>query len=545
MTDKFQYIARKIVNDSIRNAVYVDDAILEPFDEQIEGDPPVRALCKGVYDSFRKRNCALDFYKFRSRENVAQNLELFFKRKDLLILDWELTQTQSQNETLFLIDQAIHTDSLHFICIFTATPQKDYPDILYNISGYFSGITLKNATDFYNMITGIAETGVEIEKTLEFLKGLLKELALKPEGKKRQISHEIAQKLTQELGSDFEEFNHNLQLIFPGKLPDSFERIGYLLNGAYLKESPDKPVERTIFDSQNFIRINHTLILIIGKSDINEDQGLFERFTDALLTYQGNFLTVMGLEFRNAFLEQSGFVGKDLDKIDEKALFHHMNHADPTDEFYDFLKDLWKTTVFDPIIRKDFDIFSILNEYQDARYSEPIIPNNNDLGHLNFYYNKSPVARKPNAKISFGDIFRLSGNGRLAGHYLICITPLCDCVRPAKVDNMLYFVKGEKGNLAKGIKRGDTGHDSYIIDSENIICVQWQPKPFTIYINEEANSISSPIEAQIGDTKYILQYIESIRENYTQRIANQAFSYPLRVGIYFVNNKEETPDDSN
>ena len=31
-----------------------------------------------------------------------------------------------------------------------------------------------------------------------------------------------------------------------------------------------------------------------------------------------------------------------------------------------------------------------------------------------------------------------------------------------------------------------------------------------------------------------VQYITTIRQNYAQRIANHAFSYPLRVGVDFV-----------
>jgi hypothetical protein len=269
-------------------------------------------------------------------------------------------------------------------------------------------------------------------------------------------------------------------------------------------------------------------------------QDLLGRFTDALLDCSANFLTVMGLEFRNAFLEQSGFVGKDLDAIDEKALFHHMKSADPPQEFYDFLKDLWKAAIFEPLQNRDFEVFSVLADYQASK-SDSQTPEIEALGKLNYYYNRSTVVRKDGARVYFGDIFRIEGNGNLKGQFLICITPTCDCLRPGKVHGNFHFVKGCKTDMKVAVRTGDRGYFSYIQEKGKAVCIEWQPKPFTIFIKDEHNSTSREILIALGDTAYTLVYVDSIKENYAQRIANHSFSYPLRVGIYFVNSENVPP----
>ncbi|MFW2375406.1 MAG: hypothetical protein ACN4ES_02585, partial [Cellulophaga baltica] len=66
-------------------------------------------------------------------------------------------------------------------------------------------------------------------------------------------------------------------------------------------------------------------------------------------------------------------------------------------------------------------------------------------------------------------------------------------------------------------------------------------KPLQYKVFEGENKINNDNKIMVhyldktGETKSeILNYIGTIRPNYAQRIANHAFSYPVRVGVDFV-----------
>ncbi len=315
MNSDFQTIAKKVVNDSIRHAVYVDDDIALPFDE--EDRDHLKPFCKSLYDSFRKKNCTLDFYRFENRKKLEGNSPLFFKRNDLLVLDWELVNSKyysTQKETLYLVEEAVNTNSLHFVCIFTKTPRA-FEDLIYEIHGYFSAINKKQQSTFKDLINLIDLEVVEISKTIKSLASQFKALVI-PENDEEKIMsfNEIDKKLKQELGAEFIRIENWVNTFFSGDFNNAYEKMGFIVNDLnFFSKRPNTLVKA--FKKERFLRINHTLVILLPKpdqKDINEHD-LFEKFTDSLNRCAGNFLTIMGLELRNSFLEQSGFVGKDLD----------------------------------------------------------------------------------------------------------------------------------------------------------------------------------------------------------------------------------------
>ena len=108
-----------------------------------------------------------------------------------------------------------------------------------------------------------------------------------------------------------------------------------------------------------------------------------------------------------------------------------------------------------------------------------------------------------------------------------------------KLNNNLYFVEGHKNNLKKCLEEGDSGFNSFIKKDKNpeIIPIKWKNKPYTIYISSDQNNINKDIEIEIGRKQYKMKYLCTLKDNYVQRITNKAFSYPLRVGIFFADYK--------
>ncbi len=471
MNSDFQTIAKKVVNDSIRHAVYVDDDIALPFDE--EDRDHLKPFCKSLYDSFRKKNCTLDFYRFENRKKLEGNSPLFFKRNDLLVLDWELVNSKyysTQKETLYLVEEAVNTNSLHFVCIFTKTPRA-FEDLIYEIHGYFSAITKKQQSTFKDLINNIDLEVVEISKTIKSLASQFKALVI-PENDEEKIMsfNEIDKKLKQELGAEFIRIENWVNTFFSGDFNNAYEKMGFIVNDLnFFSKRPNTLVKA--FKKERFLRINHTLVILLPKpdqKDINEHD-LFEKFTDSLNRCAGNFLTIMGLELRNSFLEQSGFVGKDLDSIEEETLLYHFDKSEYKENFYAFIKELWKNTVFEGIDNVQQLTFPALSSYKESNEAKRINPSLDSIAGLNQYYNCTYPKLRANPKIKFGDIFVSEKE-----EFLLCVTPLCDCEHPENIDNQFTFVKGDiYGNLKEAVTKSESRFDSFVKFKNKVICIKW------------------------------------------------------------------------
>ncbi len=162
------------------------------------------------------------------------------------------------------------------------------------------------------------------------------------------------------------------------------------------------------------------------------------------------------------------------------------------------------------------------------------------MGKLNCFYNML-ISTTRDRCIGFGDMFNLKKDGATIDRYILCITTHCDCLYPDKLGNNFYFIEGNKYNLSEGLNDGDAGFNTFIEDASknNIICIKWKDKPITIYIPDDSNCTTADIPINIEPEKYIATYNGTLKENYAQRMANRAFSYPLHVGIFFADKKKK------
>ena len=101
----FRKTALKIINDSIRSAVCVDDSFVEPYGLKQKGD--IEDIPKSLYESFKAENCNLCIYKYVDPESWLKNKEFVLKSRDLLILDWLLIGEPAYKESLNILGEAV------------------------------------------------------------------------------------------------------------------------------------------------------------------------------------------------------------------------------------------------------------------------------------------------------------------------------------------------------------------------------------------------------------------------------------------------------
>jgi hypothetical protein len=189
-----------------------------------------------------------------------------------------------------------------------------------------------------------------------------------------------------------------------------------------------------------------------------------------------------------------------------------------------------------------------------------------------------------NKDLDFGDVFYSEEDKQ----YYMCITALCDCLRPSNTDFIFYFAKGEPINIERAILLGDSAFVSFIskdkaitwsrpaqtpsLDVDNhkdeedkvikelknkVDDLEYKVKHLEafkykpIYIKPLSYLVENPVisngelelarifqyEKNKGDLKFeSLKYVTTIKPSYAQRISNHAFSHPVRVGVDFAKN---------
>ena len=554
----FNAAANEIVSNSICTAVCIDNDFDEPYSDAYNVENSSFKIPKNLYESFKEHNCILDFHKYQDLESWLPKKNIILKNKDLLILDWQLTDGALPfKDALEILFDAVKTDSLPFIYLYTDRPELD--EIVLHIYSYLSGNSFDNLKENYDSLCDQFEEFIDGEDANELISGMKNhfiECIQKPENIK-EIKREIVAHLKKELGIEPRDagikYNELIKIgtsVFNCSVEEFFKNLGLFLNNGLFRKEPVLDIEiRPIEGEKHTYLINNTLVKISTKKtnvggtgpEIVSAEQVYSDFSKTISKRPNNFLALLGLEMRNLYRERCSIIGKDINEINELAFFHHQESLEPEEDgaFHEFLSNIWKDEVSSFLLEQKPRLFSVLNDYKikneiDSKLEEfhknpeDVIQN---LAKLNYYYTILRITHVEPRKIRFGDIFHLknANNSNIDFSFLLCITPHCDCFRPEKINNYFYFVGGKEIKLSRGLKIGDSGFISYVKTDKGLVCIEWEINPFTIYISE--NNIINPIEFDLMGQKITLKHLTWQKENHTQRIANESFSHASRVGI--------------
>lgn len=566
MPQTYDIVAKNILRDSISSAIFIDDKALESFKSKNYNPSflPDHNRTLDLYEDFKNQNCLLHAFKF-TKSGWKKNKEFYLKNKDLLILDWQLVDTEHQ-EALKILDVAVKQKSLHFACIYT---QEEPENVKRELNRYFWGnISSESIGNFREMLAGSELDGFwDINKNDPDWRDL--------ESFLDNIINANSDNIQNEIQTFIDKFTINEELsesilgLDQDNVNAAYEKLKTIL--AEVDESLIySSFHKSKFYSQSnqddiTLYINHTIVKIFRKPQVNGED-LYNTFLTSFLGSEQNvFFSLMGLEMRNRFKENSAFIGKDFDNVSEEAFFYHKNNNIDNDFlFTEFLTDVLKDQVASFLHEKKLDIFNVLddyyNKYNGQQKQDTFLEDANKTNfyketyHLNYFYNKLNLEeRKKVDFIRFGDIFKAlipkvnnQGQTNLIQRYFVCITPHCDCLNPKKIEFQYWFTEGllaGKKNKSKEavLENTDGKYLSFVKIENEIEAIQWEntaikTKPKTFIITD--NKIDKgTIKAKYNEYKIELNLIGSLKENYAQRIANKAFGYPLRVGIDFVKRK--------
>lgn len=564
----FREKAYTIVRNSINSAIFIDEKAkdfycLKPIDTQQTEEQ----LSINLHNGFKAEGISLAVHKFEKKHIDDTNLKkYFFKDRDLILLDWELDGESGEEYSLKLLSDVINYPHLNFCCIYTRSQRFD--SIYSQIETYFSGINNLEFENIKNTFSFLEET--DIQK-------LGSHLAKYDENSKEKIFDELGIKID----------DHPLQEVGIFSEIELF----FSIKNAFLNNIKSENKEfrsNTISASSDSFIINNTFIFLLKKNNTEDPNpiSLIKRISDAVSKNKNSFIQLLGLEMQTIFNENERFVDENLLNSSTSALFSHRN----------YLKNQQKNDVtFSTIIKKLLIEHAILKlrtaklTLLDTAFLDNESPNHSqspsidELLLINTFYNSVNVKslngeNLPN--LNFGDIFKDEEN-----NYYLCITALCDCLYPNKIDHNFYFVVGKELNVELALSLGDTAFISFIPGN---IAVNWgnietikPPKPKqkdgetheqlkNRELQEQIDAYKSFIykpyyvkpkifnvqgvkmqnnKLKIWELTYKtlkddkhkhdlnyneVTYITTLRTDYTQRIANHAFGHPTRVGVDFI-----------
>lgn len=558
----FETIAKEIVHNSIKSAICVDNAFVEPYSTVEEGDD--YQTPKALFESFKKEKCNLNVYKYTNVVDWEKSRDYILKNNDLLILDWELRGDPPFKDALKILGESVESRNLWFILIYTR--QTDLSVIKLNIHSYFSKYYKQNMeiSIKYNTLCDRLSDETEIlnvdelfrkisSELKEFVMGLSNQLQLKT-----NILDAIRKIIGNELFPQFmEKFNSIGSQIFNQELEDIFKLIGCHISNALPNPQDNYYVIRQADGMENTFLINNILIVIYNKVTASSPEGplvisadnIYANFAETLCKKPRNFLTLLALEMKNLYRENSNVIGQELSDIDEIAFFHHQNKLPNEDSFYDFLRNCWKNQLSAFNYAQTPKLFSVLLEYKELNKYGELLKEfrakrldqfQMELVKLNYNYSFLKVIRKTDDRIRFGDLFIFKNVKTGNEEYVLCITPHCDCLFPEEnIFNKFYFASGHNISMDKALHEAENGLYSFLMKNRQPFCIKWDNTPFTLYIPKEENNVSKIISVHHHNIGFQLQYLATQKENYTQRVANKVFSHASRIGVEYAHLNDE------
>lgn len=568
--------AYEVIKDSISSAIFIDEKARSFFQTKDLDDTVLeQRLSVDLYDKFKKEGISLDVHKFEiGQENDPALNRYWFDGRDLVLLDWKLNKEEGEDLSLKLLGEIVNKPHIHFCAIYTSESGNDLDNVFKNILSYFS----EETEEYYNSL----KEEVDTEEEIKALALSFDEINLHRNDKAKVASN---MKFISKQKKKITEITKEKDL------KQAAIKLSIALMDTYKSDKVLPNPTVASFDNRILV-INKTLVLILNKTE-NEPDVLLTRITEHIAKEKYSFTQLLGIEMRTTFKRSYSFIDDNLLKITPEAFFAHrtllMNDSDDnTDTAFKLLiKDVLMEQA--SICLRNARLSLLDDSFltaQSALYSET--PDDEALTALNVFYNSININHyegMTSRRLDFGDLFEGED-----GAYYICITALCDCLRPNKIKNNYYFVEGRPIDLQLALEMGDTAFISFLpnnkvvswilpevdkkddeknnsdelseeermkFEIEKLKKINESLKHKPLYIKPQSYNVREPkiinneieirrietIETKPEDVDpatikfHTVKYITTIKSNYTQRIANHAFAHPVRVGVDFVKKK--------
>lgn len=532
--------ANEIILNSIKSAIFIDEKAKSFFSSESDDGNYEEKLSVELFEKFKSKGISLAIHKFVIGDEESDLGNYLFDNRDLVLLDWRLDGEEGEEYALKMLSKIVKSPHIHFCVIYTSEPNLD--NVYTNISTYFSG----KSSSFYKDVLS------DFEAYQDVFSPIFDKFNLLDDSKNGQLVNDMMK-----IEDGF--LNILRETTGINNPVEAFKQVKIAFS-RFHKSDVSLNYPLSFSTETNTLSINNTIVTIVSKeADADSDANTFiDRFARKIINSSNSYTQLLGLEMQSLFLKRSSFIDSNFIDVSKETIAYHrkqlMDGGEDDIPFRQLMKRIFlehaslglstmESSLLSPDLMKVIDI--------------PEPPNTGELASMNVFYNSVKLSID-GKKLDFGDVFQ---NDK--GDFYICITALCDCIRPAKNDYIFYFAKGINIPIDRALRLGDTSFISFISKEKSIIwsnidnvgldddgnpdLSQFRYKP--VYIKPQSFLVEEPLldkgtieiakifqyERTGGNLDFEkINYMTTIKPNYTQRIANHAFSHPIRVGVDFV-----------
>lgn len=513
-------VLERIVKQSIRNVICIDDGLLEPYSK---GDSLNYDFSKEMFDGISNTcQCSVTMVQYKGDETEGL-IEEKLNDKDLLVLDWELTTTGQIKKPLKLIDCALN-QNIPYICIYTNS--KDLKEISDCIEKYYSGYDIQTVES----VAKIWENeGLMKEEFLDDLKECFEDRKKVPKLIKKV--QELCPKI------DTSSCNYcKLECWIPV----------YLKWGNYLLPDESKFTAKRVADKDTVLNIDGKMVFVFSKknSDLDADKAIAPEqivpaIAESMVLKPNSIMDCIWLYYANCYCKAVYKRPQFFKDIAYEGFAYHVGKIVELEdmELESFFKEIFNEELLDILNSQDISIpTGIVDKILEDNRNNTTTACYKDLVKLNERLTINRRYSECEHKIAFGDVLYCTDAESGLCEYWLCITAKCDCAKPEeKIRNNYIFIGGRYVGDRVALTKAETEYYSYINsveqNRENPICIQWCGKINSIYIEQNVVIRGKEIVGNLKGVDKHFVYLGNVKENYAQRMANMAFSNGNRVGV--------------
>jgi hypothetical protein len=542
---KYKIKSRQIISEAIKSAIFIDEKAWVPYTVKSADSSKEEELSKKLFLNFKQNEVSLAVHRFSKKDLTNQSIKNYlFNGRDLVLLDWRLDGKTGEEYALSMLAEIVAKPHIHFCCLYTS--EKDLDSVFHNVLAYFSG---KSNKDY-------EELKLKLDPHQEEITGILDMIKFISVNRDNKSNGEI-------IGRIFKEHKELVGIIKEAtgeKATDcALIKAGVAFDNVLKSPEPLQCPELVSFE-QNVLVLENTIVVILKKDYDTDPALLIDRIANHVIDSKRSFSQLLGLEMQNIFDRCGSFIDSNLLEVSKDALLKHraqLRSEGLNLPFEHFIKDVLIVQASLNVTTEDLELLN--DELLDSLYDESADVKLEELLAMNTFYNSIQLPTEK--RIDFGWVFKHIEKEE----FYICVTPRSDCLRPKeKIKNSFHFVKGLPiSDKKKALMLGDTaiisflGRDKVVSWTEpnseqDISLLKYRPlyaKPISFTVPNPIYNDDGIIEMicldETGEPiKFKASYITTIKPNYAQRIANHAFSHPVRVSVDFVNNSKPQPPES-
>lgn len=520
---------QNIIKKSISNVICIDEQYVEPYSKSKPKSTLDIKLSKDMYDAFtRKMNCKTTIFRYKANNKKWRK---YLPNQDLLIIDWELTKPQNPDKPLEIIDEAIDKN-IPFVCIYTSYTGAQLTEVINYVKAYFSGYSEDDVKD-----TVINSSLVEINEAdvRKIVTGLIYS---------EKEANAYALKMDEQTDFDIRKADKK---IFDFSNYNEWNKLYCKLVCNLLSYSKHCILPKAAREKS--IIVDGTYIFFVSK----RKEEIIETITDELSREPRSIFNILWTYYFYVLRESIYSKNKLPLRIPAEALKYHATTTikeEGDKKYFSRLLSMVVDEIVECIVEKSNSLIPdsvLVQELQKQGEGLKYIDVANDLMKLNAIMNMNSELYNNPHNLTMGDMFSfdiVDKAGTTKTKYLMCISALCDCAQPKSIDSETKykrygysFITGEKlvNPNYENTYNPETRKLSFVWEGGDPYYVKWDNSIWGGYVPEKGNVVQQDkiIKVYFGGKGYKLKYICSIKDKYAQRLANDSFSWGLRVGTVY------------